>query len=105
SHPDVEVFAVDAGPHQQDADVGGGTLGAVDRASPAVVDVVGEIRGWQQGSAAATQVVDKQPAVDRGGEDAVAVAVAHVAFADLNAAVVAAGEQQVACLPASAAAA
>jgi hypothetical protein len=42
-HPDVEVFAVQTGSGEEDADVGGGALGAVDGGGPAIVGVFSDI--------------------------------------------------------------
>ena len=86
---DVEVFAVDPGSDEQDRNVGGGALRAVDGAGPAVLDMGRNVVGRQHRGAAAGVVIDEQSAVLGGGQDRVAVAVADVTLADRDAAVVA----------------
>jgi hypothetical protein len=98
-HRDVQVLAVQPGPREHDPDVGGGALGAVDRAGPAVLGVLGQVGGGQDRPAAAGQVLHQQGAVRAGAQDAVAVAVADMTVPDREAPVVAAGPQQVPGLP------
>jgi hypothetical protein len=65
-HADVEVFAVESRAGEQDAEVGGGALGAVDGARPAVGGVLGEVRRRELGVTAAGEVPHEQAAA-RGG--------------------------------------
>src|SRR5664279_5324279 len=50
---DVEVLAVQAAAGQDDPDVGGGSLGAVNRGGPPVLAVPGQVPGRQGGGPAA----------------------------------------------------
>lgn len=77
-HRDVQVLPIQAGPNQDDADVGGGALGAVDGGGPAVLAVLREVLDREGEPAAAGEVLHDQALLGAGAQDAVAVAVADM---------------------------
>ena len=80
-HRDVQVLAVQARPDQNDPDVRGRALGAVDGGGPAVLAVLLEVVGGQDHAAATGEVLHDQPVVRPGSKDAVPVAVADMPIA------------------------
>ena len=107
-HRDVEVFPVHPGSDEHDPDVGARALGTVDGGRPAVLAVLRQVIGRQDGAAAAGEVLHDQPGLPRRAgpgaarswsEDPEPVTVADVRIAERQLPVVAAGPQEVPGLP------
>ncbi len=68
-HADVEMFAVQSWSSEQDPDVGGRSLGAIDGRCPAVVGMGGEVVTRECCASSAVEVFDDQPTAGAGGDD------------------------------------
>jgi len=89
------VLAVQAGAGQDDADVGGGALSAVNGRGPPVLGVAGQVGGWEGDVAAAAQVAHDEPACIVGGQNSEPVTVAQRLGSDRDLGVVLLREEHV----------